>query len=115
MRKVHAIPSDLPCDDAVRHVARKWCHGRISRGRYGAFFPPTGGFGTKTGIQDVRNLAWKLALVLRGQADDKLLDTYEVERIGVARTNADWSLRNGARIHQRRRAIRRNDDEQVVD
>ena len=32
--------------------------------------PPTGGFGLNTGVQDVHNLAWKIAAVLRGKADD---------------------------------------------
>ena len=42
--------------------------------------PPTGGFGLNTGVQDVHNLAWKIAAVLRGQADDSLLDSYHAER-----------------------------------
>lgn len=42
--------------------------------------PPTGGQGMNTGIQDAYNLAWKMALVLNGQASPKLLDTYEAER-----------------------------------
>jgi putative polyketide hydroxylase len=42
--------------------------------------PPTGGFGLNTGVQDVHNLVWKLAAVLRGRADDKLLDSYHAER-----------------------------------
>jgi 2-polyprenyl-6-methoxyphenol hydroxylase-like FAD-dependent oxidoreductase len=42
--------------------------------------PPTGGQGMNTGIQDAYNLAWKLALVLKGQARDSLLDSYELER-----------------------------------
>ena len=37
-----------------------------------------------TGIQDAANLAWKLALVLHGQAADALLDSYERERRAVA-------------------------------
>lgn len=41
---------------------------------------PTGGFGGNTGIQDAHNLAWKLASVLRGEADRDLLDTYDAER-----------------------------------
>lgn len=41
-------------------------------------FPPSGGFGMNTGIQDAHNLAWKLALVLKGKADPKILtETYE--------------------------------------
>ena len=38
-----------------------------------------------TGIGDAINLAWKLAAVLAGRAPDKLLDSYEAERIGFAR------------------------------
>src|SRR5262249_37774875 len=46
---------------------------------------PAGGQGMNTGIGDAINLAWKLAAVLRGQAPDQLLDSYEAERIGFAR------------------------------
>jgi 2-polyprenyl-6-methoxyphenol hydroxylase-like FAD-dependent oxidoreductase len=42
-------------------------------------FPPTGGFGLNSGVQDAHNLAWKLVYVLRGWASDRLLDTYDVE------------------------------------
>jgi putative polyketide hydroxylase len=42
--------------------------------------PPTGGFGLNTGVQDVHNLAWKIAAVLRGGAHDALLDSYHAER-----------------------------------
>ena len=42
--------------------------------------PPTGGFGGNTGVQDAHNLAWKLALVLKGDAGPELLATYDVER-----------------------------------
>jgi 2-polyprenyl-6-methoxyphenol hydroxylase-like FAD-dependent oxidoreductase len=51
--------------------------------------PPTGGFGGAAGVQDGHNLAWKLAAVLRGQAGDGLLDTYDQERRPVA----DFTLR----------------------
>ena len=47
--------------------------------------PPTNGLGTTTSIQDSFNLAWKLALVLRGLAAPRLLDSYEAERLPVAR------------------------------
>jgi hypothetical protein len=57
-------------------------------------FPPTGGFGLNTGVQDVHNLAWKLALVVTGRAPAALLDTYETERKPVAQSNTDWSVRN---------------------
>ncbi|HUY38283.1 MAG TPA: FAD-dependent monooxygenase [Candidatus Binataceae bacterium] len=46
---------------------------------------PVGGQGMNTGIGDAINLAWKLAAVLDGRASERLLDTYELERIGFAR------------------------------
>ncbi|SCV36754.1 related to phenol 2-monooxygenase [Fusarium fujikuroi] len=46
--------------------------------------PPTGGMGGNTGIQDVHNLAWKLAYVLRERAGTSLLRTYDTERQPVA-------------------------------
>ena len=42
--------------------------------------PPNGGFGGNTGVQDAHNLAWKLAMVLKGEAGEALLDTYNTER-----------------------------------
>ena len=38
-----------------------------------------------TGLQDAYNLAWKLALVVAGRADAALLDSYEEERVPIAR------------------------------
>ncbi|MBV9561227.1 MAG: FAD-dependent monooxygenase [Bradyrhizobium sp.] len=46
---------------------------------------PAGGQGMNTGIGDAINLAWKLAAVTAGRADQSLLDSYEAERIGFAR------------------------------
>ena len=46
---------------------------------------PAGGQGMNTGIGDAINLAWKLAAVIKGAADGRLLDSYEPERIGFAR------------------------------
>ena len=69
-------------------------HKLAARFREGAVFlagdaahvhSPAGGQGMNTGIQDAANLAWKLALVLGGQAPDSLLDSYERERRPVAR------------------------------
>jgi 2-polyprenyl-6-methoxyphenol hydroxylase-like FAD-dependent oxidoreductase len=42
--------------------------------------PPTGGFGGNCGVQDGYDLAWKLAYVLDGRADETLLATYDAER-----------------------------------
>jgi putative polyketide hydroxylase len=41
---------------------------------------PSGGFGMNLGVQDAQNLAWKIAAVLRGEADSSLLETYDAER-----------------------------------
>lgn len=46
---------------------------------------PAGGQGMNTGIGDAINLAWKLASVLRGEAREGLLETYEIERSAFAR------------------------------
>ena len=56
--------------------------------------PPTGGLGLNTGVQDAHNLAWKLALAVRGLSGPKLIDSYELERRPVAETNMRHSARN---------------------
>jgi putative polyketide hydroxylase len=56
--------------------------------------PPTGGFGLNTGVQDVHNLAWKIAAVLRGNADEKLLDSYHAERQPLGQIITQNSLAN---------------------
>ena len=61
-------------------------------------FPPTGGFGLNTGIQDAHNLAWKLAFVLRNPSDDALLNSYDEERRPVAEINTRQSLHNSNRL-----------------
>jgi 2,4-dichlorophenol 6-monooxygenase len=60
--------------------------------------PPTGGLGLTSGIQDAHNLCWKLAAVLKGQADERLLDSYEAERRPVDARNIQRSMEN-ARAH----------------
>ncbi len=54
--------------------------------------PPTVGLGLNSGIQDAHHLAWKLAAVLTGRADESLLDTYEAERRPTARLNLEWAV-----------------------
>jgi 2-polyprenyl-6-methoxyphenol hydroxylase-like FAD-dependent oxidoreductase len=46
---------------------------------------PAGGQGMNTGIGDAINLAWKLAAVIGGRAPDRMLDSYEAERLPFAR------------------------------
>jgi 2-polyprenyl-6-methoxyphenol hydroxylase-like FAD-dependent oxidoreductase len=55
---------------------------------------PAGGLGLNTGLQDVANLSWKVAAVVRGRAEDTLLDSYQAERYPVDR----GALRTSARI-----------------
>ena len=47
--------------------------------------PPSNGLGSNTSVQDAYNLAWKLAFVLRGDAGEGLLDTYDQERAPVGK------------------------------
>lgn len=47
--------------------------------------PPSSGLGLNTCVQDAHNLAWKLAFVLQGRADSKLLDSYSDERAPVGK------------------------------
>jgi pentachlorophenol monooxygenase len=47
--------------------------------------PPLGGQGMNTGLQDAYNLAWKLALTVRGLAAADLLDSYDAERRAIGR------------------------------
>ena len=57
--------------------------------------PPSNGLGSNTSIQDAYNLTWKLALVLKGQADPSLLDSYSAERAPIGRqvvTRANRSI-----------------------
>ena len=63
-------------------------------------FPPTGGLGLNSGIEDVHNLAWKLAFVLQGKASERLLDSYDQERRPRANANADMAMLNGARFQK---------------
>jgi 2,4-dichlorophenol 6-monooxygenase len=47
--------------------------------------PPSNGLGSNTSIQDAFNLAWKMALVLKGKATPKLLETFSEERAPIAK------------------------------
>ena len=103
-RLIEIACGGIPDDLELRHIdtwvvaarlARTFKQGRAYLcGDAAHSFPPTGGLGLNTGVQDAHNLAWKLAAVLKGRADDGLLDTYERERKPVARANLDHSLRN---------------------
>ncbi|MEM7271982.1 MAG: FAD-dependent monooxygenase [Actinomycetota bacterium] len=81
-------------------VAERYRHdGVFLAGDAAHRFPPTGGIGMNTGLQDAHNLVWKLAMVERG-ADPSLLDTYEPERKPVAETNSTQSLTNAMKMFE---------------
>jgi 2-polyprenyl-6-methoxyphenol hydroxylase-like FAD-dependent oxidoreductase len=66
---------------ATADTADRFRQGRVFlAGDAAHVMPPTGGFGGNTGIHDAQNLAWKIALVLKGTAGSGLLDTYAPER-----------------------------------
>ena len=55
---------------------------------------PFGARGANSGVQDADNLAWKLRLVLQGRAPDRLLDSYDAERVDAADENILNSTRS---------------------
>jgi 2-polyprenyl-6-methoxyphenol hydroxylase-like FAD-dependent oxidoreductase len=63
-----------------RHADRYRAGSVLLAGDAAHIHSPAGAQGMNTGIQDAVNLGWKLALVCRGSADDRLLDTYDAER-----------------------------------
>lgn len=84
--KPWAGPDDI---ELVRHkvynfrslLAERWRDGRLLiAGDAAHVMPPFMGQGMCAGMRDAWNLAWKLALILDGKADEGLLDTYERER-----------------------------------
>jgi len=67
--------------EAVCHAAERLQESKIFlAGDAAHVTTPTGGYGGNTGIQDAHNLAWKLAAVLREEADEALLASYNDER-----------------------------------
>jgi 2,4-dichlorophenol 6-monooxygenase len=82
-------------------LAERFRQGRVFlAGDAAHSFPPTGGLGLNTGVQDAHNLAWKLAAVLKGHARADLLETYEPERRPVAQANLQHSVGNFENMNQ---------------
>jgi 2-polyprenyl-6-methoxyphenol hydroxylase-like FAD-dependent oxidoreductase len=74
-------------------TARHYRHGRtFLAGDAVHVHSPFAGLGMNTGIQDAYNLAWKLALVVRGHAPERLLDSYELERRPVGEDTVKFTM-----------------------
>jgi 2-polyprenyl-6-methoxyphenol hydroxylase-like FAD-dependent oxidoreductase len=96
VRSAVGVPDlDVEIEDIAPWKAEAVCAKAFRQGRVfiagdaAHVVPPTGGFGGNTGVQDAANLAWKLAMVVKGEADEALLDSYEAERLPVARLTVD--------------------------
>ena len=84
-------------------LATRWREGRLMiAGDAAHLMPPFLGQGMCTGIRDVANLAWKLAAVLRWEAPDSLLDSYESERREHTRTYIETAVRVGEMMNSAR-------------
>jgi 2-polyprenyl-6-methoxyphenol hydroxylase-like FAD-dependent oxidoreductase len=82
---------------AEANVAARLRAGRVFlAGDAAHVVPPNGGFGGNTGVQDARNLAWKLAAVVKGEAGPGLLDSYEAERGPLNRLVVDQAYQRYA-------------------
>jgi 2-polyprenyl-6-methoxyphenol hydroxylase-like FAD-dependent oxidoreductase len=81
-------------------VAERFQDGRVLlAGDAVHLFTPTGGFGMNTGIDDVANLSWKLAAVLRGWGGPGLIASYEAERRPIAHRNTRVARELGKAWH----------------
>jgi 2-polyprenyl-6-methoxyphenol hydroxylase-like FAD-dependent oxidoreductase len=93
-----AGPDDI---ELVRHkvynfrslMASKWRDGRLLlAGDAAHVMPPFMGQGMCSGMRDAWNLAWKLGLILDGKADDRILDSYQAERMPHVSQLIDLSI-----------------------
>lgn len=73
----------------------RFVHGRaIFIGDAAHQVSPFGARGANSGVQDAENLAWKLAAVIKGEAGDALIASYDVERVQAADENIAHSTRS---------------------
>ncbi len=81
-------------------VAETWRQGRVMiAGDAAHLTPPFMGQGMCAGIRDASNLAWKLALCVKGQAEATLLDSYRAERAPNVRAYIETAMRLGGLIN----------------
>lgn len=77
-------------------VSNEWRRGHVLLAGDAAHqTPPFAGQGMCSGIRDAVNVAWKLGHVLRGEADESLLDTYQSEREPHVRALTEFSIAMG--------------------
>jgi len=73
----------------------RFVHGRvIFVGDAAHQVSPFGARGANSGIQDAENLAWKLAAFINGEAGDRLIASYDAERVQAADENIGHSTRS---------------------
>ncbi len=129
MLKPGERPEEMERPESVRRLLAPWCdvdqiriertavyrfHAReaksFSKGRCflagdaAHVTPPFAGQGLVAGLRDVANLAWKLAWVIRGQADERILDSYDAERRPHARKIINLARFLGALVMPSNRA-----------
>ena len=122
-------PEEMERPESVRRLLAPWCdseririertavyrfHAReakhFSKGRCflagdaAHITPPFAGQGLVAGLRDAANLAWKLAWVVRGQAGEQVLDSYDTERRPHARKIIRLALLLGALVMPQNRA-----------
>ncbi len=92
------VPVELEWASVYSFASVRMCSFRLGRlffaGDAAHCVSPFGARGANSGVQDVDNLAWKLASVLNGQAGDALLDSYCAEREYAADENIRHSTRS---------------------
>lgn len=89
-----ALIDRMPWIAGYTLVADRMASGRMFlAGDAAHLFTPTGGMGYNTSIDDVVNLGWKLAAVIRDAAPAALLDSYDRERRPVALRNTAFARR----------------------
>jgi 3-(3-hydroxy-phenyl)propionate hydroxylase len=107
---IQALLTPWGCTDRVRverkavyrfHalVAKTWRKGRVVLAGDAAHqMPPFAGQGMCSGLRDACNLAWKLALVIGGEADDAVLDSYQTEREPHVRAIIETAIAMGRTV-----------------
>lgn len=102
------VPFELEWVSVYQFACRRadrFCHGRVLLAGDAAHqVSPFGARGANSGVQDADNLAWKLALVARGQAPAELLQSYHEERAFAADDNLRHSTRSTDFISPKSRA-----------